>query len=248
MNALLIGFLCFVIAYLVRRQRLTHQAILWWQAQQLEDCYAESEGLRNQTLQSLFGIRRQLEQRQLQTEDTVENLITEVHRCQQDLNQFSDRLFSAYAFDSLPLALKEMWADLTDNSSTIAFDVKGNCDRSDMLVSSESSQAGNYQGLLVWIRKLLKVGLAESGLVEVIIECIPEQQNRWRRSAIQIKIQFFYQDSMTCERLAQRSDLRSICCGFQLLTPGDCYLKQQDNCLSCVISDQPIGFLNMFKF
>ena len=158
------------------------------------------------------------------------------------------RSFSAYAFDSLPLALKEMWADLTDNSSTIAFDVRGDCDRSDMLISSQSSQAGNYQGLLVWIRKLLKVGLAESGLVGVIIECIPTPQSRWSRSVIQIEIQFFCQDSITCEHLAQRSDLRSICCGFQLLTAGDCYLKQQDNCLSCVISDQAIGFLNMFKF
>lgn len=231
---------------------LTQQAILWWQTQQLEDSYAESEGLRNQTLQSLFGIRRQLEQQQLEqtssTDDTLENLITEVHRCQQDLNQFSDRLFSAYAFDSLPLALKEMWIDLTGNSSTIAFEVKGDCDQVEIPVVFQSSQTSNYQGLLVWIRKLLKIGLTESGLIGVIIECIPEKQSRWSRSVLQIKIQFSCQDSMTCEQLAQRSDLRSICCGFQLLTPGDCYLKQQDNCLSCVISDQAIGFLNMFKF
>ena len=231
---------------------LTQQAILWWQAQQLEDCYAESEGLRNQTLQSLFAIRRQLEQQQLeqqdQTGDTLESLIIEVHRCQRDLNQFSDRLFSAYAFDSLPLALKEMWIDLTDSSSTIAFDVKGDCDQVEIPVSVQSSQASNYQGLLVWIRKLLKIGLTESGLVGVIIECIPEQQSRWRRSMLQIKIQFLCQDLMTCEHLAQRSDLRSICCGFQLLTSGDCYLKQRDSCLSCVISEQAIEFLNMFKF
>ena len=230
---------------------LTQQAILWWQTQQLEDCHTESEGLRNQTLQSLFGIRRQLEQKQLEqtcpNEDALESLIAEVHRCQRDLNQFSDRLFSAYAFDSLPLALHEMWVDLAGNSSAIAFDVKGDCDQGKIPVSLQSSQTSNYQGLLVWIRKLLKIGLTESGLVGVIIECIPEQQNRWRRSVLQIKIQFFCQDSMTCKHLAQRLDLRSICYGFQLLTPGDCYLKHQDNCLSCVISDQAIGFLNIFK-
>ena len=246
LNALLIGLLCFVIAYLVRRQLLTYQAILWWQAQQLEDCYAESEGLRDQTLQSLFGIRRQLEQRQLQTEDTVENLITEVHRCQKNLNQFSDRLFSGYAFDSLPLSLKEMWTDLVGDSSTIDFKIQGNYDRGEIPVLPQSLQAGNYQWLLVWIRKLLKVGISEGSLTGIVIECIPQQPQRWRRSVFQIKIQFFCQDSMRCECFANRSDLRSICRGFRLLTPGDCYVEQQDNCLSCVISDRT-NLLNIFK-
>ena len=234
----------------MRKQLLTQQAILWWQAQQLEDCYAESEGLRNQTLQSLFGIRRQLEQQQLKqihsTDDTLENLIAEVHRCQQDLNQFSDRLFSVYAFDNLPLALNEMWFDLTGHSSTIAFEVKGDYDRGEIPVLSRSLQAGNYQWLLVWIRKLLKIGRSEGSLVGVVIECIPQKRKRWRRSAIQIKIQFFCQDSMSCYRFANQSDLRSICREFRLLTPGDCYLKQQDDCLSCVISDRA-SLLDIFK-
>ena len=250
MNALSISLLGFVIAYLVRRQVLTQQAILWWQSQQLEDYYAESEGLRNQTLQSLFGIRRQLEQQQLtqihSTDDPLESLITEVHRCQHDLNQFSDRLFSVYAFDSLPLALNEMWVDLTGDSSTIAFDVKGDYDRGEIPVFPQSLQPGNYQWLLVWIRKLLKVGLSEGGLIEVVIECTAQKPERWRRSAIQIKIQFFYQDSISCEHFADRSDLQSICRGFRLLTPGDCYLKQQDNCLLGVISDRA-NLLNIFK-
>ena len=234
---------------------LTQQAILWWQAQQLEDCYAESEGLRNQTLQSLFAIRRQLEQQQFEqqqleqqdsTEGVLERLIAEVHCCQQDLNQFSDRLFSVYAFDSLPLALNEMWVDLTGNSSTIAFEVKGNYDSGEIPVLPQSLQAENYQWLLVWIRKLLKVGLSEGSLIEVVIECIPQKPRRWSRSMIQIKIQFSYQDSMRCKCFANRSDLRSICRGFRLLTPGDCYLKQQDHCLSCVISDRA-SLLNIFK-
>ena len=123
----------------MRRQLLTYQAILLWQAQQLEDCYTESEELRNQTLQSLFGIRRQLEQPQLQTEDTVESLITEVHRCQQNLNQFSDRLFSGYAFDSLPLSLKEMWTDLVGDSSAIEFKIQGNYNCIDILAFPQTA-------------------------------------------------------------------------------------------------------------
>ena len=230
----------------MRRQRLTYQAILLWQAQQLEDCYAESEGLRNQTLQSLFGIRRQLEQSQLQTEDTVENLITEVHRCQQDLNQFSDRLFSGYSFDSLPLSLKEMWTDLVEDSLAIDFRIQGDHDCSEIPAFPQSAQPGNYQWMLVWIRKLLKVGAVEMGVVGVEIDCMPRQQHRRGQSVFQIKIQFSCQDSMSCEHLANRSDLRSICRGFRLLTPGDCYLKQRDNCLSCVISDRT-NLLNIFK-
>lgn len=217
------------------RQFRFRQAFLWWQGQQLSDRYRESEGLRNQTLQSLFGIRRYVEQMQIQPGDKKNQILEEVQQCQQTLNHLCDRLFSAYGFEDLPLALKDLWSEIGD--STIGFEIQGDLKTIESLDPTCPLQVMSYQLLLVWIRKILVVaGSANLELSHVRINLSPSISRWWRESAIDINIQFFCQDSAACDRLANQSELRLITQMLKRLTSEDCYLKRKNTCLICNVS------------
>jgi hypothetical protein len=244
LNAITVSILGFVIFSLVIRHRRLNHAFQWWQAQQLEEDYADSEDLRNQTLQSLFGIRRQLEQ--MQTDVSGEMILEEVHQCQKDLTNLSDRLFSPYGFASLPLALKDLWREIVKGSSyhsTIAFQVTGAIDPTQIAdrwlihAVDESSPFAmmNAQLLLVWLRKLLKAALTVEGVEQVKIDLLLKQ-SRWQRCPIlELTIQFSDLDPVTCQQLTQQSDLRLVSRMLTQLTPGYCYLKRKDSTLCCVL-------------
>lgn len=233
LNVIAIGTLGLLILYLTIWHVRFRQAFLWWQGEQLSDRYRESEELRNQSLQSLFGIRRYIEQLSPNPEGGKNHVLEEIQDCQQTLSQLSDRLFSAYGFESLPLALKDLWSEI--GLSSIGFEIEGNLETIETLDPTCLSQAMSYQMLLLWIRKLLTVGVADLELVHVRIDLRSSRDFWWRGSAIDIDIQFCCQDVVACDRLAEQSELRSIAQRLQLLTSGNCYLKQEDTCLICGI-------------
>jgi hypothetical protein len=234
LNVITSAILGLAILYLVIRYRRFHQAFRSWQEKQLEEDYGVSEALRNQTLQALFGIRRQIEQMPLGGAGA--QLLEEVHQCQQDLTQLSDRLFSIYGLDSVPLALKDLWRDVVDQPSTIEFEVRGEVDTGVLVDRSAQAQVLNGQLLLVWLRKILQAGLKEDHLVRVVVDLMPQTAQWWRPASIGIKIQFCCADRRTCDRLMADSDLRWVAQLLTHLTPGRCYLKQEDTCLCCWIS------------
>lgn len=199
----------------------------------MSDRYGESEALRNQTLQSLFGIRRYIEQMQIQPGDQRTQILEEVQQCQQDLNHLCDRLFSAYEFESLPLALKDLWAEI--GNSTIGFEIQGNLETIESMDPTCPPQMMSYQLLLVWIRKLLMAGMTDRGLIQVRIDLRTPISRWWRSSAIEINLQFCCQDAVACRQLADQSELRLMARMLKHLTSGNCYLKQQDNRLICCI-------------
>jgi hypothetical protein len=234
LNPITIATLGLVILYLTIRQIRFRQAFLWWQAEQLGDRYGESEGLRNQTLQSLFGIRRYIEQLQAQLgHGDIHQVLQEVQQCQQELNQLSDRLFSAYGFESLPLALKDLWHEI--GKATLDFEVQGNLETTHRMDPTCPSQVMSYQLLLIWIRKILMAGQLESGLLQVRMELSTPSAHGWQAPAIDLNIQFCCQDSVTCQKLMNESELRLIAQMLTRLTSGHCYLKPKDTELVCSI-------------
>lgn len=233
LNVITSAILGLALLHLVIRYGQFHQAFRWWQAQQLEEDYGQSEALRNQTLQSLFGIRRQIEQMELGA--TGDLLLEQVHQCQQDLTRLSDRLFSAYGMDSIPLALKDLWGELVDQPSTIGFEVRGEPDMVTQVGRASPVEVVKGQLLLVWLRKILQAGLQEENLVRVVIELRPQPIQWWRPASIDINIQFCCLDRGSCDRLMVDSGLRRVARMLTGLTPGRCYLKQEDTCLVCCI-------------
>jgi hypothetical protein len=258
LNAIAIVILSLVIIYLVNRQIRIQQAVSWWQEQGLEERYAESEGLRNQTLQSLFGIRRQMEQ--LQDGDSIEVILEEVHQCQQDLTQLSDRLFSAYGVESLPLALKDLWQEIAKPSSRVRFEVHGTLESMGGvdLLTSEPMMKG--QLLLVWLRKILKVGVAEAGLERIDIKLarspvrsqlssqLSSQGFDSPPAAIEIRIRFHCQDTMVAQRFMKDSELRVLAKMLTRLTIGRCTLSRQGSQVWCQIRWAIGSDLGMIKF
>ena len=254
LNAIAIVILSLVMIYLVNRQIRIQQAVSWWQNQGLEERYAESEGLRNQTLQSLFGIRRQMEQ--LQDGDSIEVILEEVHQCQQDLTKLSDRLFSAYGVENLPLALKDLWQEIAQPSSRVRFEVNGTLESIGGvdLLASEPMMKG--QLLLVWLRKILKVGVAEAGLERIEVNLAPSQASSKARSqsvdspsaAIEIRIRFHCQDTMIAQRFMKDSELRVLAKMLTRLTIGRCTVSRQDSQVWCQIRWAIGSDLGMIKF
>jgi hypothetical protein len=244
LNAITVSILGFVILSLVIRHRRLSHAFQWWQAQQLEEDYADSEDLRNQTLQSLFGIRRQLEQ--MQPGVPGEPILEELHQCQKNLTNLSDRFFSPYGLESLPLALKDLWREIVKDSSdhsTIAFQVTGAIepaqisDRWPILAVGESSSFAtmNAQLLLIWLRKLLKAALTVEGVEQVKIGLLLKQ-SRWQRCPVlELTIQFSALNPFTHQQLAQQADLHLVSRMLTQLTPGCCYLKRKDSTFCCVL-------------
>ncbi len=233
LNVITIATLGLAILYLTIEQVRFRQAFLWWQGQQLSDRYGESEALRNQTLQSLFGIRRYIEQLQMQPGDESHHVLEEVQQCQRDLNHLCDRLFSAYGFESLPLALKDLWTEI--GTPPIGFEIQGNLETIESMDPTCPSQMMSYQLLLVWIRKLLMVGITDLGLVHVRMDLSPSMTRWWQAPAIGINIQFCCQDSVDWRQLADQSELWLTARMLNRLTSGNCYLKQKDNRLICCI-------------
>jgi hypothetical protein len=233
LNVISIAALSLVILYLTMQLVRFRRAFSWWQEQLLSDRYGESEGLRNQTLQSLFGIRRSIEQMQIQPGDGKHLILEEVQQCQQDLNQLCDRLFSAYGFESLPLALKDLWSEVVDR--TLGFEIQGDLETIETLDPTCPSQAMSYQLLLVWIRKIFIAGVADLGLVHVRIDLTAPISRWWQAPAIDLNIHFCCQDAVACDRLAEQSELRLMAQMLTRLTSGHCYLKQNDNRLICCI-------------
>ncbi len=244
LNAITISILGLVLLFLVNRHRRLNQILQWWQVEQLEADYAESERLRNQTLQSLFGIRRQLEQMNLGT--AGEPILEEVHQCQKNLTDLSDRLFSPYGLESIPLAIKDLWRDIAKDStqhSTIAFQVTGAIDptqipdrwRTSAVGESSSFAMMNGQLLLGWLRKLLKTALTVEGVAQVKIDLVLKH-SRWQRlPVLELTIQFSALDLCTDPQLVEQSDLRLVSRMLTQLTPGSCYLKRKDATLCCVL-------------
>ncbi len=233
MNVIAIAILGLLILYLTIQHLHFRQAFLWWQDQALSNRYEESEALRNQTLQSLFGIRRYVEQMQVQPGDSREQVLEEVQRCQQDLNHLCDRLFSAYGFGSLPLALKDLWAEIGD--SGIRFEIQGGLEMIHSLDPVCLSQIMSYQLLLVWIRNILAAGLADLGLRHVRIDLSTPISRWWQASSIEVNIQFCCQDSVACRQWVDQSKLRLVARMLNRLTTGSCYLKQRNNSLICCV-------------
>jgi hypothetical protein len=249
LNGITIATLSFALIYLMIRHVRDRRAFWWWQEQQLAERYVESEVLRNQTLQSLFAVRRMIEQLPCEPNDAMDAMdamdpvLETVHHCQRDLTNLSDRLCSAYYFENLPLALKELWSQLGDVDGAIGFEVQGTIEKRFIPEPYSSGQLMNYQLLLLWLRKFLQAGLMDLGLdleldlgLKRVVIGVEANASRWNTQTIEITLQFQCHDRLSAQRLLDQSELQVIAQMFDRLMPGRCYVKQMDLEVRCILS------------
>ncbi|MBE9032429.1 hypothetical protein IQ266_22075 [filamentous cyanobacterium LEGE 11480] len=220
LSAITIGFLSFIIVYLVRRERRTRQVVQWWQQRQSEWRYAESERLRDSTLQLLFSLRRQLELMQLQSVEPENELLETVEQCQQDLNQLSDRLFSAYTSDCLLSAIRELCEEIEGYFPHITFKIQGEGE-------FKSPTQVDSHFLLIWLRELLQVLLDNDGVESVVIQLITSSVQQ-----VQIVVKAECCDEAVCSKLHDLATLNYLCQTFTVLARGRCHAQVQGNALN----------------
>ncbi len=233
LSRITIGLLICIISYLVYRHRQRYQAILWWQKQQSAWRYTASEGLRDQTLQTLFSVRRQIELMSHKEELDGINLptkevLTKLQQCQQDLEQLSDRLFCPYDTESLPLAVLELIDEIQETFPKVTL-------TSQKVQVSEALVQGDCQFLVTWLRELLYAVLEVEGVITVAINFIAQAPNQ----PLRINISIACQDESACSKLHSLPGLNYLSRIFNIFTGAQCQMKRKANGLNCIVPWPP---------
>jgi hypothetical protein len=224
LDAILIVVLGLAVIYLIYRLWRLHQVMRWWYQRQANWRHTEAEKLRDGTIQSLFGLRRQLELLQLQHVELSNDLLTVVEQCQKDLDQLGDRLFSAYTQDSLLSALRELTQEMQGNFPDVMFRVQGD-------LESWVTSNTNTHTLLVWIRELLCALLSSKETQNVEIQLIELNI----QPQIEIRLITQFSDEFECSKLHQSTTLNYLCQTFSVLTKGHCRVQSEGEQLICSV-------------
>jgi hypothetical protein len=210
-----------------------YQAIAWWQKQQSAWRYTASERLRDQTLQTLFSVRRQIELMSHQVELgginlPIQEVLAKLQQCQRDLEQLSDRLFCPYDTESLPLAILELIDEIQENfpKARVA---------SQKVQVSEALVQGDCQFLVTWLRELLYAVLEVEGVITVAINFITQDPNQ----PIKIDISIECQDESACLKLHSLPGLNYLSRTFNIFTGAQCQMKRKANGLNCIVPWPP---------
>jgi hypothetical protein len=214
LNVITIGLLICLILYLAWQHWQTRQVIRWWQKRQADWRYRESERLRDNVLQSLFGIRRQLELMSSQDNQAADELAQTIQECQVELNHLSDRLFSTYAVESLPLAIHELFDEMKTLFPKVQFGMQGELDL-------DTSAYGDGHFLIIWLRELFQAVLTKAEVRAVAIDISAPKATQH----IAVRVNFSCDDQLACSKLHQLITLNYLCQTFNLVTGGRCYVE-----------------------
>lgn len=93
---------------LIISRQITQQAMSWWYQRQHVRMCQEAELIRNQMLQELFVLRRNIELAQLNSSQTTfdEKNLEHIQRIHSSLVELSEYFYPAHLDDSLPLAIR----------------------------------------------------------------------------------------------------------------------------------------------
>jgi hypothetical protein len=233
LSRITIGLLICIILYLVCRHRQRYQAILWWQKQQSAWRYRVSEGLRDQTLQTLFSVRRQLElmphpEEFDSTNLPIQEVLTKLQQCQRDLEELSDRLFCPYNTEGLPLAVLELMDEIQETFPKVRL-------TSQKAQVSGAIVQGDCQFLVTWLRELLYAVLEVENVITVAINFVTQAPNQ----SIRIDISIECQDESACLKLHSLPGLNYLSRTFNIFTGAQCHMERKANGLSCIVPWPP---------
>lgn len=215
----LIVYIMTLVWFLVSYER-TQQALKWWTCRQSMKLFVEAEKIRDDLLQESFTMRRSLELM------PVENLELSVNQTQDFLNkidnfhlslaQLSDRLFSAYLPEGLPLAIELLLENWIASRPHLYF-------KMDVPTFWQDEPADRCLVILSTLEELLIIALPEV-LTQISIHINLKQQQGIRQLTVEIS----YPDESTRQFYTNIPELAYLSDTFRVLTSGKCFCRSNN--------------------
>ncbi|WP_155749347.1 hypothetical protein [Scytonema sp. UIC 10036] len=209
------------LLWFVTYYQRTQQALRWWSFRQSMKLFLEAEKIRDDLLQESFTIRRSLE---LLPEDNVEFSLTTTQEClkkidsfHQSLAQLSDRLFSAYLPEGLPLAIEFLLQSWLASNSHLYF-------RLDVPTYWQDEPAERSLVILTTLEELLRIVLPEvsTQMISVYVGLNQQESNR------QLTVEITYPDLPTFFMFSSIPEIKYLCNTFKILTSGKCFCRNNN--------------------
>ncbi|WP_202895419.1 hypothetical protein [Iningainema tapete] len=198
----------------------TQQALRWWSDRQSMKLFAEAEKIRDDLLQESFTIRRNLELLPVESLelsfDHTQECLNKINNFHLSLAQLSDRLFSAYLPEGLPLAIELLLQPWVASHPHIYF-------KMDVPSYWRDEPAERCIVILSTLEELLRITLPQV-LTQISIYINLKQQENIR----QLLVEITYPDESTLEFHSNIPELGYLSDSFRVLTSGKCFCRNNN--------------------
>lgn len=196
------------------------RALQWWYQRRSLHLYCEAEKIRDGLLQESFSMRRSLElslqESAAISSNVAQDWLATTEKFHHALEQLSNRLYSPYIDESLPLAIQSITEPWRKGNAQL------NCFKLELPSSWPMERPECNLAIVMALEELLRITV--SGRFTQSIYLSLKQQGPWGELMVQVS----YPDNATLECASHQEELDYLKISFRFLTSGQCFCKQKD--------------------
>jgi len=201
----------------VKSYHRIQQALQWWSFRQSLKLSVEADKIREELLQELFTVRRNLELSAIDNQDVSieksQSYVKQIDHLHRSLARLSDRLFPSYLQDNFPLAIENLLEPWIVSYPHLDFHMS-------MPFSWRYEPAEHSLIVLNALEELLIITLPE--LLSPIVVNISLQQ---RQNLAQLIVTMTYSDLSMLISYSNLRELDYLCESFRALTAGKLFYR-----------------------